>query len=58
MLCPRGDIPIKIKSNSLNEIFVSKVCTTCETRDIFKKVYAQVTYQTSQIFETSKPCIW
>lgn len=47
MLCPRGDIPIKIKSNSLNEIFVSKVCTTCETGDILKKtVYAQVTYQT------------
>lgn len=46
MLCARRDFPIKIKSNSLNEIFVSKVCTTCETGDILKKVYAQVTYQT------------
>lgn len=37
MLRARGDFPIKIKSNSLNEIFVSKVCTTGETGDILKK---------------------
>lgn len=37
MLRARGDFPIKIKSNSLNETFVSKVCTTGETGDILKK---------------------
>lgn len=37
MLRARGDFPIKIKSNSLNEIFVSKVCTTAETGDTLKK---------------------
>lgn len=48
MLCARGDFPIKIKSNSLNEIFVSKVCTTCETGDMLKK-QSMLKYQTTKL---------